>query len=325
MVKHEQHREYGEKIVDRSDNPWDSMADWAAEHPFTPEYEESTKKKAAKKEATKKETTKENNSKESVSGKTAVENDSFFDKHNHEKSAASDESREETPLEREWQKAWADLEEGEHSLNQRVSPEVFSADKKEVRKTLAPVIERLNAEGSRGEIAELLKLLEHSEKGMFVTRSVEFFAKVYGLKALPELKILSGADGFKSSGAFNSFTNELRLNSDYFNEPLEAFNTISHELWHVRQYQSILLNETGSSLLRINEDGYLGPDNELGYARYTAQLTELEAWEIGNAAAKIAKSVMREENTPVLKPFGKIGRRISRALRRREDGDYWES
>ncbi len=169
----------------------------------------------------------------------------------------------------------------------------------EALKFVAPILKKLETDESKDKIEELTRTFDKEKIMPFLRGSIDFFAKLYGLKEYPMILFIEGET---TSGFYNHSTNVLGLNIKNRTNAAEYLDTIAHELWHARQAQSIRDGDIEARLLSVNNDAYVSPDEN--YASYRAQLNEVEAWAIGRTVGRIANPPMMERfSRGFKKPF----------------------
>lgn len=209
--------------------------------------------------------------------------------------------------ERRWHNGWFLATEGGRWLDKKVNekmrkdnPEVFNPSKELVIERIRKVVLELNTEESQKELMRFADLFGNGNYSEAVTQAAVFFSEIYGLKDIPNIRMMDPKDdvrGFQEADSFVIATNVRAT-------PWGFLNTLSHELWHARQQQAINNKEPGSELLSINLQNYQDANNGIIDRPYFTQLVEMEARAIGGFVGEAV-----HKNMP-------LGKRIKYGLQR---------
>lgn len=107
-----------------------------------------------------------------------------------------------------------------------------------------------------------------------------------GLDKIPEIEIFDGEN--EPYGNFDPLLNVVNLNKQYFDDPKELVNTITHELRHAYQNMRAELFETWEdALFKCNFDNYISPvplpgGGYLFFMDYQDQYVEVDARAFAN-------------------------------------------
>jgi hypothetical protein len=155
----------------------------------------------------------------------------------------------------------------EDAPNRELSPQT-DEDKDRIRK------ERIDA---LKIFLEAWNNLTLEEKKQALKDLAGYIADETGNKNLPEIVFLDDLpDG--TYGWYDPETNTIVINVNILENPVEAVDTVAHEMWHAYQNQCILdpTNEKGPEYKEAF-DNYISP--EYDYEGYLDQMVEVEARE----------------------------------------------
>ncbi|MDO4730208.1 MAG: hypothetical protein Q4A96_03370, partial [Candidatus Saccharibacteria bacterium] len=137
--------------------------------------------------------------------------------------------------EQRWHNGWFQTAEGgiwlDEKVNERIikdNPEVFAPSKELIIERVGKVVEELNTEESQKELMKFADLFGNGNYSEAVTQAALFFGEIYGLKDIPNVRMMDPNDsvkGFQESESFVIATNVRTT-------PWDFLNTLSHELWH---------------------------------------------------------------------------------------------
>ena len=114
-----------------------------------------------------------------------------------------------------------------------------------------------------------------------------------GMNKTPEIALYDGA--LDDYGAYNPDTNEISLNRNLFNDPIETLNTAMHELRHAFQrFRADKLETWEDKLHAFNLGNYIQPlplpdGNYLYYTDYYGQFVEVDARVFANKFTEALK------------------------------------
>ena len=119
--------------------------------------------------------------------------------------------------------------------------------------------------------------------------SIKELAKAVGdaleLDAIPAIDIVDGDDSY---GFYDPKNNTITLNSNYFSDPIELVNTLTHEMRHAYQHMRAEVLETWEdALYKVNFDNYISPmplpgGGWLFFVDYFDQYVEVDARAFAN-------------------------------------------
>ena len=101
-----------------------------------------------------------------------------------------------------------------------------------------------------------------------------------GIKEMPSIRIRNDKDSY---GAYNYESNEIVLSAEYISNPVDAVDTIMHELRHAYQHYRSEIMETKEDLMfKANQDYYVSPEklsdgSWINFMDYYNQYVEVDA------------------------------------------------
>ena len=135
--------------------------------------------------------------------------------------------------------------------------------------------------------AENWNVMDMPERMSAIKDLAKTVGKELGLDKMPELAI-SNDKNDDAYGSFNPVKNAITLNSNYFYNPVELVDTITHELRHAYQHARAGVLETREdALFKVNFDNYISPlplpdGGCLFFMDYLNQYVEVDARAFAN-------------------------------------------
>lgn len=130
-------------------------------------------------------------------------------------------------------------------------------------------------------------VMDSPERTSAIKDLVKTVGKELGLNKIPEL-VISDDKKDDAYGSFNPEKNTITLNSNYFDNPVELVDTITHELRHAYQHmRAEALESKEDALFKVNIDNYISPlplpaGGCLYFMDYLNQYVEVDARAFAN-------------------------------------------
>ena len=128
--------------------------------------------------------------------------------------------------------------------------------------------------------------MKDADKLSVIKELAQAVGEKLGLDKIPEIKIFDGEN--EPYGNFDPLLNVVNLNKQYFDDPKEMVNTITHELRHAYQNMRAEIFETWEdALFKCNFDNYISPvplpgGGYLFFMDYQDQYVEVDARAFAN-------------------------------------------
>ncbi|MBP3804160.1 MAG: zinc metallopeptidase [Oribacterium sp.] len=127
--------------------------------------------------------------------------------------------------------------------------------------------------------------MSEAEKVDSINELAKAVGEALGLDAIPVIDIVEGDDSY---GFYDPKNNIITLNSNFFSDPVELVNTLTHEMRHAYQHMRAEMLETWEdALYKVNFDNYISPmplpgGGWLFFVDYFDQYVEVDARAFAN-------------------------------------------
>lgn len=184
-----------------------------------------------------------------------------------------------------WDSEFAmEKEEQEMDVYDKLLSEIFNRSEEEIAINF-------DIDGALQEILHKFALgkwqdTSDAEKTSAIRQLVKEVGNRLGLEKLPAVEIFEGEN--EPYGNFDPLNNTINLNKQYFDDPKELVNTITHELRHAYQNMRAEVFETWEdALYNCNFDNYISPmplpgGGYLFFVDYQDQYVEVDARAFAN-------------------------------------------
>lgn len=141
---------------------------------------------------------------------------------------------------------------------------------------------------------ETWESLDDTEQKDAISKFVNALGEGLELEDIPDTIVFDKAND--AYGFYDPSNNNINLNKQYFNDPLELVNTIAHEMRHAYQeYRADLFETREDSLYRVNLDNYISPmplpnGGWLFFTDYQDQYVEVDARAFANLFTEVMKN-----------------------------------
>lgn len=175
-------------------------------------------------------------------------------------------------------------EEPEMDVYDKLLSEIFNRSEEElvidfeIDETLQEVLQKFESEKWQG--------ITDAEKISAIKELAQVVGERLGLELLPDIEIFDGKN--EPYGNFDPLLNIINLNKQYFIDPKEMVNTITHEIRHAYQNMRTEIFETWEdALYKCNFDNYISPiplpgGGYLFFIDYQDQYVEVDARAFAN-------------------------------------------
>ena len=184
-----------------------------------------------------------------------------------------------------WAREFAkEKEEPEMDVYDKLLSEIFNRSEEElvidfeIDETLQEVLQKFESEKWQG--------MTDAEKISTIKELAQVVGERLGLELLPDIEIFDGEN--EPYGSFDPLLNIINLNKQYFIDPKEMVNTITHEIRHAYQNMRAEIFETWEdALYKCNFHNYISPiplpgGGYLFFIDYQDQYVEVDARAFAN-------------------------------------------